>query len=106
MSQFTEAKFDHYDAVRNELALSTVWSIYEVEDLYSEHPFSNAKKIVYQEHWGKESVSSDVNGNTFAALFATANDCIIKSGDRHHIYIEQLIPDETDPTTLYLHTGS
>ena len=106
MSQFTDAKFDHYNAVKNKLALSTEWSIYEVEDLYAEHPFANAKQIVYRDHWGKESVSSDINGDTFAALFATADDCIIKSGDRHHIYIEQLIPDEIDPTTLYLHTGS
>ena len=106
MNQFTDAKFDHYDAVKNQLALSTVWSIYEVEDLYAEHPFSNAKQIVYRDHWGDKSVSSDINGSTFAALFVAANGCIIGSGDRHHVYIEHLTPDTVDPTTLYLHTGS
>ena len=106
MSQFTEAKFDHYDAVKNELALSTVWSIYEVEDLYAEHPFANAKQIVYRDHWGKESVSMNINGNTFAALYVAADDCIGQSQDQHHVFIEHFVPDATDPTTLYLTTGS
>ena len=106
MSQFTDAKFDHYNAVKNELALSTSWSIYEVEDLYAEHPFANAKQIVYQDHWGKESVSTDINGNTFAALYVAADNCIGQSQDQHHVFIEHFVPDAPDPTTLYLTTGS
>ena len=106
MNQFTDAKFDHYNTVRKNLALSTDWSIYEVEDLYAEHPFANAKQIVYRDHWGKKSVSTNINGNTFAALYVAADNCIGQSQDRHHVFIEDFVPDATDPTTLYLTTGS
>jgi len=106
MSQFTDAKFDHYNAVKNELALSTEWSVYEVEDLYAQHPFANAQQIVYRDHWGKKSVSTNINGNTFAALYVAADNCIGQSQDCHHVFIEDFVPDATDPTTLYLATGS
>ena len=106
MNQFTDAKFGHYNVVKKELALSTEWSIYEVEDLYVEHPFANAKQVVYKNHWGKKSVSTEINGNTFAALYVAADNCIGQSQDQHHVFIEDFVPDATDPTILYLTTGS
>jgi len=106
MSQFTDTKFDHYNAVKNELALSTEWSVYEVENLYAQHPFGDAQQIVYRDHWGKKSVSTNINGNTFAALYVAADNCIGQSQDRHHVFIEHFVLDATDPTTLYLTTGS
>ena len=102
---FTDAKFDHYDAVREELGLSSVWSIYEVENLSERHPFESATKVHYKDHWGKP-VTKEINGLTWAALFVAGNAAIRDSGDAHHIYIEQFVPSKTDAGVLLMYTGS
>jgi hypothetical protein len=100
-----ETKSAHYDLTRDELGLNAIWSIYEVEDLNSRHPFDNAKTVLYKDHWGANPVSIEINGLTWAALYVAANACIRDSGDTHHVYIESFTPGD-DGSILVLTTGS
>ena len=45
-----DRKYAYYSQVKEEIGAKTIWSIYEVEDLYSEHPFTGADTIVYENH--------------------------------------------------------
>jgi hypothetical protein len=99
-------KYTHYDNVKLNLGLSAIWSIYEVDDLNDRHPFEDADRIVYKDHWGEQPVGCSINGLTYAALYVAANACIRDSGDDHHIFIEQFQPAKDDPRTLILSTGS
>ena len=97
----------HYDKVGEELGIdSSEWSIYTVEDMSDRHPFEGADRVVYRDHWGKNPVSSSINGLSWAALWVAANRCIRDSGDEHHAFIERFEPDAEDPRTLVLSTGS
>lgn len=109
MDKDFDRKFDYYNAKREEMSLTSVWSIYEIEDLESEHPFGEGVEVVYakdQNHWGNRTVSIPVAGKTWSDLYVAADGCIRGSGDNHHIYIEQFIPSSTNPKILFLHTGS
>ena len=104
-----DRKYDHYNSVQNELGLTSVWSIFEIEDLYAPHGLGDNIEVVYvkdRDHWGDKTTSMRVAGNTWAALFVAADDCIHESGDRHHIYIEQFKPLQENNTVLMLQTGS
>lgn len=99
-----ERKHDHYDQVRNELGLRSMWSIYEVEDLSSRYPFE-ATKVHYKDHWGNP-VTTDIVGATWEALYVAADKAIRDSGDTHHVFIEQFTPSKEDSSVLVLSTGS
>ena len=101
-----DTKFEHYRSVTEDLGLSTIWSIYEVDNLNDRHPYAGADRVVYKDHWGEKPVQASINGMTWAALYVAANACIRDSGDEHHIYIEQFRPSKDDPRTLILTTGS
>lgn len=100
-------KSRHYDEVSKELGIrDSEWSIHTVEDMNDRHPFEGADCVVYRNHWGPKSVSANVNGLTWAALWVAANQCIRDSGDSHHVYIENFEQDSEDPRTVFLSTGS
>jgi len=104
-----DRKYDHYNSVQKELGLSSVWSIYEIDDLYKEHNLGDNIEVVYvkdQDHWGDKTTSMNVSGNSWAALFVAADDCIRGSGDHHHIYIEQFVRSSISPNVFFLRTGS
>lgn len=106
-SQAFERKSDHYERIREELGLSTTWSMYEANDLNERHPYQAATTVIYTDHWGdKDAVRIPINGLTWAALYVAANAAIRDSGDTHHTYIEDFKPLEDDVTTLRLTTGS
>ena len=98
-----ESKMDYYDQVKEELRLSTIWSIFEVDDIHSEHPYRGAQTLVYKDHWGDEPVYKPVLGSTWAHLWVAADAAIKASGDGHHEFIEgfRQAGDE-----LFLTTGS
>ena len=96
--------YQHYESVRKDLGLTTIWSIIEVDNLVSTHPYTNAKTVTHKDHWGKSGkVVVPINGFTWAALYVAANAAIRDSGDTHHCYIEgfRQVGD-----TLELVTGS
>jgi hypothetical protein len=100
-----DVKMNHFSAVQEELGLTAVWSIYDIENMSDRHPFEGADRVVYKDHWGKP-VSCSINGLTWAALYVAGNACIRDSGDNHHIFIEQFVPAKDDPRTLIMYTGS
>ncbi len=101
-----KTKSDHFEKTQEELGLSAIWSVYEVDNMTDRHPFEGADRVVYKDHWGDKPVSCSINGLTWAALYVAANACIRDSGDNHHVFIEDFKPGEDDPRTLYLTTGS
>jgi len=102
-----DRKSDHYRDVGQQLGMDhSEWSVTEVDNLSDRHPYEGADRVVYKNHWGDKPVSCSINGSTWAALWIAANACIRDSGDRHHIYIECFRPDEQDPRSLVLSTGS
>jgi hypothetical protein len=102
-----DRKFKHYEDVGQQLGMTnSVWSIYKAGDLCDRHPYEDADRVVYKDHWGEKPVGCSINGLTWAALWIAANACIRDSGDCHHIYIESFHPDKNDPRTLILQTGS
>ena len=100
-----DSKFNHYDSVRSDLGLDTIWSVYEVDDLNDRHPYLSAVTLRYENHWGSP-VEKSIVGATWAALFVAANACIRDSGDNHHTFIEQFSPSKSDASVLLLTTGS
>jgi hypothetical protein len=106
MSQFTDAKFDYYDAFGTTAGFTSVWSDYSVENLTDRHPHPGANTLVYTEHWGKQPVSVAITGDTFGDLWRAADAAIRQSADTHHRYVERFVADRGDPSVLKLYTGS
>jgi hypothetical protein len=100
-----DTKFDYYDSVRNELGLSAIWSIYEVDNLSDRHPFEGVTKVIYRAY-GSGDHEVAINGSTWAALYVAANALIRDSGDDHHIFIEGFKQSSISPEILFVTTGS
>ena len=101
-----DTKFDHFDTVREELGLTTAWSIYEVENLNDRHPYEGATTVVYKDWYTNKDIVVEVNGLTWAALFVAANAAIRNSTDNHHTFIEGFQQSTISPKYLFLATGS
>jgi hypothetical protein len=97
------SKTEHFEKVQEELGVSAIWSMYEVDDLNAPHPFEGAKEVVYRSHWGPKPVHVAINGLTWAALYVAADAVIRDSGDTHHIFIEHFA---RSGDSLILSTGS
>ena len=106
MTTFTDEKFDYYNQVRDELGLSAVWSLYEVDNLSERHPYQGATTVVYKDWNTNKDVVVQINGLTWAALYVAANAAINNSTDEHHIFIEGFTQSSIDSTVLFLSTGS
>jgi len=99
-----DTKFNYYETVREELGLSAIWSIFEVENLSEPHPFKDAKIVSYKVYHGKE-YQIEINGSTWAALYVAANAVIRDSRD-YHVFIEAFTLNTKNSEILDLHTGS
>ena len=100
-----EIKMDYFERVREELGLSTSWSMYEVDNLSNSHPFEGVTKVIYRAY-GSGDHEVAINGGTWAALYVAADTLIRDSGDEHHSFIEGFTQSSIDPTILFLSTGS
>lgn len=102
-----DRKSKHYRKTKELLGIRfTEWSLYEVDDLSSRHPYEGADRVVYRDHWGDQPVQCSINGLTWAALWIAAEACVRDSDDAHHAFIEGFRPSKEDPRTLILSTGS
>jgi hypothetical protein len=99
-------KMDHYSEIQKAEGLRSIWSIFSVDELGEQHPFLDAEKVIYRDHWGDKTVSETIPGGTWIDLYIAADRCIRASGDDHHIFIESFRPSKDDPKTLILSTGS
>jgi hypothetical protein len=97
-----ENRHEYYINVQTECKLKSVWSIFEVADLYTPHFYPGATKIKY----GDQYTHIGVPGAQWIDLYIAANDAIETSGDKHHIFIEAFTPIAEEPGVLRLVTGS
>lgn len=106
MSQFTDEKFDHFLNTQQLCGFHTDWSLYEVDDLNTKHPFPQGCEVVYLkgEHWGDHDQIVPVEGDTWVDLWRAADQAILGSGDSHHCFIEEFTL--TNGNQLVLRTGS
>lgn len=106
-NQHPEDNFDiktqYFAEVAEHEGLRSEWSVYEVEDLYTEHPYKDIKTMTYDAHWGENVVVKEIRGTKWKDLYVAADSCIQESGDRHHRYIEGF---RAEGDTLMLSTGS
>lgn len=98
-----KTKYDHFTRVQKDLGLSSIWSMFAVDDLNEPHPFEGVTEVVYADHWGQKPVSVRINGLTWAAIYVASDVAIRDSYDYHHIFIESFIQDGSK---LILRTGS
>jgi hypothetical protein len=97
-----DRKHDYYNRFREDNGLTTIWSVYELEEhgFMLDHPWKGAKVLAY---W---SATALIQGPTWGDLYRAANEVIQRSGDSHHIFIEGFAPYGTDNSMLKLTTGS
>ena len=105
-SEATDRKHEYYRNVAADMKLTSIWSIYEVEDFYVDHPYVGAKYVIYDEHWGNGEVMREIKGSQWIDLWAAADAAISASGDGHHCFIELFRPVKAKPHHLRLTTGS
>ena len=118
-----ETTMNHFFAMKDELNMSTVWSIYEVGLKDSDHAIltNKVRKVVYQTvdpNASQEDLMADIKDRgkrttievtawavdgTIKALWKAAETCIKLSGT-HHAYIENFEMQEDG--SLWLTTGS
>jgi hypothetical protein len=104
--QAFQDKSEHYDVIKQQEGFRAIWSIYSVEELGEPHPYLDAERVIYRDHWGDLPTVEAIPGGTWIDLYHAADRCIRASGDEHHVYIEQFRPSKDDPKTLILSTGS
>ena len=95
-----ENRHEYYTNVQTECKLKSVWSIFEVADLYTAHPYTGATKIKYGDQY------MHIPGVQWIDLYITADVAIEASGDQHHIFIEAFTPIAKEPGVLRLSCGS
>lgn len=100
-----DTKFGYFDQKRNELGLSAVWSIYEVDNLNEAHPFVGATKVIYRAY-GSGNHEVAIEGDTWESLYIAADTLIHESGDNHHIFIEAFKQSSISSEILFVSTGS
>lgn len=96
-NQLFDRKHDHFSAVRTEEKFVSIWSVFEVDDLDSQHPYAVDSFVTYQ---GQHCA---VHGSTWRDLWRAADHCIRNSGDLHHLFVEGF---EVVGKDLRMYTGS
>ena len=101
------AKHDHYRDIQERDGFRAIWSVYEVSDLDSIHPYHDAEYVVYDQHWGESGETvRKITGPFWSDLYRAADEAIRASGDTHHCFIESFTPIRDKPGHLRLSTGS
>lgn len=85
-------KVQLYKRIAHDNELTSVWSIFEVEDFTSDdEPFPAATHLRYDGGFGKAvELELQVQPANWMELWRTADEAIKQSGDSHHIFIESL----------------
>lgn len=102
-----EKQNQHYQEVENELGnLKSIWSLYEVRDLRTDHYYRGARELLYKDHWGTNPIRVNIQGTLWKDLWLAADQAIQLSGDTHHIFVESFHKSKDEPGVLILSTGS
>ena len=87
-SEAFDHKHDYYTSVRQEMKFRSIWSMFEIDDFYTPHPFPSDSFVVYDQHWGDGRKHYPVMGPNWIDLWSAADLAIRESGDDHHIFVE------------------
>jgi hypothetical protein len=97
-------KANLFDEIKMENKFTTVWSIYEVDNIYG---YSG---IVAEEGTAlaylNVSIPLPAGQLTWFELWKAANEAVVMTGDDHHCFIESFTQSSISPTTILLGTGS
>jgi len=99
-----DRKHDYYGRFREDNGLTTIWSVYELEEhgFLEDHPWQGAKSLCYHDR-----TTAPILGPTWGDLYRAADEVIRRSGDSHHIFIEGFYRwGKSDDSILGLTTGS
>lgn len=91
-------KIEYFGKVQETNNFISVWSMFEINDIYSKHYLNDFDYISY------EGNTIKLDGETWLDIWRIADELIRKSGDFHHIFIENIHEDENNILTLS--TGS
>lgn len=105
-SQDFDGKLNHYTEVRKSHGFITEWSMFDVEDLTEQHPWPDARQLIYKANGETKPHTEMIPGGNWVGLWHAADRAIRESGDLHHIFIEGFVPVKGDERVLELHTGS
>jgi hypothetical protein len=84
---------------------ASVWSIGRT--MFGEpHPYPGATLLQYDGTGDVNGIHVAINGPLWLDLWKAADLALGRSADKAHRYIEGFEPDEEDPKTLHLMTGS
>lgn len=101
-----ERDYNRFKALKDQNGFKSWWSMYEIQDMNAV-AFQGSYKVAYVDHWGTPPSSIPVENPTWMELWKAAETLILKSGDMHHIYIENFRPKIKDNGSfLFLVTGS
>ena len=102
----SEERFDHYHSIQQLYKLSAVWSMTEYDRL-DEPVDRDIKTIKYYDIVVPVVQRYPEREKTWIDVYEACDVAIKESGDEHHIFIEYLHREETDPEGQYtLSTGS
>lgn len=101
----TELNYPTEDDTVSESQLIAIWAMEHHLLNWDGIAINGIAKIAYRRHWGDEAVLTVVTNPTYRDLLFVANELIVRSGDRHHIFIENFIFD-SDNNEWQLMTGS
>lgn len=102
-----DERHEYFDTLRDRNEFKSMWSIYSVESI-DDNSYFEAENLVYKDHWGHEravTVPLPTGKLTWLDLWKAANQAIIESEDKHHVFIEDFQKSK-DGKTLFLRTGS
>lgn len=95
-----ERQMQYWDGVKEANQFTARWSIYDhINSCNEKMPLMDKVRYVLY-----EGLSAKIEGNTWLDLYRAANEVVEKSGDTHHIFIENF--DMTDDGNLELFCGS
>jgi len=95
-----ERQMQYWDGVKDANDFTARWSIYDhINSCNEKMPLKAKTRYVLY-----EGLEVKVEGNTWLDLYRAANEAVEKSGDTHHIFIENF--DMTDDGNLELFCGS
>jgi hypothetical protein len=97
-------KANLFDEIKMKNKFSSVWSIYEVNNIYGYSDITVGEDAALVYH--NVSVRLPAGQLTWFELWKAADEVITMSGDDHHLFIESFRQSSISPTIVLLGTGS
>ena len=99
-----DKKAELFDDIKMKNKFSSVWSIYEVDNIYAYSDITVGEDAALVYH--NVSVRLPAGQLTWFELWKAADEVIAMSGDDHHLFIESFTQSSISPTIVLLGTGS